>query len=108
MFLMTQCDKQSFCEQKIPQKDSRFVIPDFIDDEKTAPDIRLIHHIVMDQCGRMKQLNHRGSDIASMIYFFKHSCSHKDKGRSIFLAFLAKQVMDEQDYQTAIAGMIFL
>src|SRR5690625_628393 len=62
----------------------------------------------MDQCGRMKQLNHRGSDIASMIYLSKHSCSHKDKGRVNFLAFLAKQVMDDPVQQPDIAGNLFL
>src|SRR5690625_467677 len=87
--------EKPFREEKIPQQYARLVPPEFVDAQKTPAPVRFINHIVMDQGGRVKQLDHRRCHIAPGGDLTEHPCGHEDERRPDLLALLPEEVADD-------------
>ena len=89
---MIEGQEEATAEQEIAEEDGDFVLPQGVDGEHAAPPLSIVHHVIVDERGRVQQFNQRRRPVARLGDTAAEFGREQHKNRADLLALLSQHV----------------
>lgn len=101
-FFVQQRKKETSGKKVVPHQNSRLIFPGGIYRGNSAARIRVVNHIIVDQCRGMEELNQGGGTVGARVNSTTCFCRKENEKRPDLFPFLTKDIAGNEIYEPDI------